>query len=252
MRCIGALNIRAGARTHAAGLCRYLDSLRPDTVLLTEWRNNAGGRTFVSWAEGQGMSHVALTDRCTLNGVFLASPDPFATESATPTAQSAGCLMLARFPWVTLLACYFPPPRAKAAFFDRCLELAAQHRAAPFLLASDLNTGNQLADRSEGAGKFYCSDPFDHLLSSGGLSDLWRLRNGVSREWTWRSSKGNGFRIDHAFGDGAFIAAVTAICTYDHRARETGLTDHSAVVVRISDVTVQPGSVGSKARRILP
>jgi exonuclease III len=117
---------------------------------------------------------------------------------------------------VTLLACYFPQLRAKAAFFDRCLELAAQHQVAPF------------------------------------LSDLWRLRNGVSREWTWRSSKGNGFRIDHAFGDGAFIAAVTAICTYDHRARETGLTDHSAVVVRISDVTVQPGSVGSKARRILP
>jgi exonuclease III len=252
MRCVVALNIRAGARTHAAGLCSYLDSLHPDTVLDRMARQRRRARTFVSWAEGRGMSHAALTDGCTLNGVFLASLDPFATESATPTAHSAGCLMLARFPWETLLACYFPPLRAKAVFFDQCLELAARHQAAPFLLAGDLNTGNQLADRSEGAGKFYCSDHFDRLISSGGLSDLWRLTNGVSREWTWRSSKGNGFRIDHAFGNGAFVAAATAICTYDRLARETGLTDHSAIVVRISDVTGQPGSVGSKARRILP
>jgi len=68
MRCIVALNIRAGARTHAADLCRYLDSLHPDTVLLTEWRDNAGGRTFVSWAERRGMSYASLTDGCTPNG----------------------------------------------------------------------------------------------------------------------------------------------------------------------------------------
>lgn len=236
MRCIVALNIRAGARTHAAGLCGYLDSLDPDTVLLTEWRDNAGGGIFVSWAEGRGMSHAALTDGCTPNGVFLASANPFVTDSATPTVKSAGCLMLARFPCVTLLACYFPQLKDKAAFFDRCLELAAQHQAAPFVLAGDLNTGNQLADRSEGAGKYYCSDHFDRLTSAGGLSDLWRLTNGARREWTWLSpQKKNGFRIDHAFGNGAFVAAAAPICTYDHRARETGLTDHSAVVIRGSD-----------------
>jgi exonuclease III len=183
------------------------------------------------------MSHAALTDGCTPNGVFLASLDPFVTESATPTAQSAGSLMLARFRRVTLLACYFPPLKAKAVFFDRCLELAAQHQAASFVLAGDLNTGNQLADRSEGAGKYYCSGHFDRLISAGRLSDLWRLTNGACREWTWLSpQKRNGFRIDQAFGNEAFVVAATPICTYDHRTRETGLTDHSAVVVRISDL----------------
>jgi len=241
MRSIVALNIRAGARTHAADLCRYLDSLHPDTVLLTEWRDNAGGRTFVSWAEGRDMGYASTTGGCTPNGVFLASLDPFVTESATPTAQSAGCLMLARFPCVTLLACYFPQLKAKALFFERCLELAAQHQAASFVLAGDLNTGNQLADRSEGAGKYYCSDHFDRLTWAGGLSDLWRLTNGDCREWTWLSpQKKNGFRIDHAFGNGAFVAAAAPICTYDHRACETGLTDHSAVVVQISDAAGQP------------
>jgi exonuclease III len=236
MRCIISLNIRAGGGARTARLCSYLDSLDPDTVLLSEWRDNEGGRSLVSWAEGRGMSHAALTDGCTANGVFLASLDPFVTESATPAAQSAGCLMLARFRCVTLLACYFPQLKAKAAFFDRCLELASQHQAAPFVLAGDLNTGNQLADRSEGAGKYHCSDHFDRLTSAGGLSDLWRLTNGASREWTWLSSqKKNGFRIDHAFGNDAFVTVAAPMCTYDHRARETGLTDHSAVVIRASD-----------------
>ena len=74
------------------------------------------------------MGHAALTDGGTANGVFLASLDHFVTESATPVGQGAGCLMLARFRRMTPLACYFPQLKAKAAFFDRCLELAASIR----------------------------------------------------------------------------------------------------------------------------
>ena len=97
VRCIVSLNIRSGGGTRAARLCRYLDQLDPDTLLLTEWRDNVSGRSFANWAEDRGMSHAGLTDGCTANGVFLASLDPFAIESATPSAQGPGCLMLARF-----------------------------------------------------------------------------------------------------------------------------------------------------------
>jgi len=234
MRCIVALNIRSGGGTRAGRLCSYLDSLGPDTVLLSEWRNNASGRAFADWADSRGMGHAALTDGGTANGVFLASSDPFVTESATPSvAGGPGCLMLTRFRGMTLLACYFPQLADKAPFFERCLQVARRHRAQPFVLAGDLNTGNQLADRSQGAGKYFCADHFDRLGSAGGLSDLWRLTNGATREWTWHSNKGNGFRIDHALGNGAFVAAAAPICVYDHLPRETGLTDHSAVVVRL-------------------
>ena len=150
MRCIVALNIRSGGGTRARRLRAYLDSVRPDTVLLSQWRNNASGRAFAEWADSRGMSHAALTDGGTANGVFLASSDPFATESATPSVEGGhGCLMLARFRSMTLLVCYFPQLADKAPFFDRCLRLARAHRARPFLLAGDLNTGNQLADRSD-------------------------------------------------------------------------------------------------------
>lgn len=43
MKCFVALNIRSGGGTRAGRLRGYLDSLDPDTVLLSEWRNNVSG-----------------------------------------------------------------------------------------------------------------------------------------------------------------------------------------------------------------
>jgi hypothetical protein len=83
MRCLVVLNIRSGAGPRASRLSSYLDSLDPDTVLLREWRDNARGRVFASWAEGRGMGHSALTDGNTANGIFLASSDPFVAEAAS-------------------------------------------------------------------------------------------------------------------------------------------------------------------------
>src|SRR5215472_5180258 len=131
------------------------------------------------------MSRAALTDGYTANGVFLASSAPFAIESATPSAEGPGCLMLARFPSMTLLGCYF----------------------------SQLNA------------------------------------NGASREWTWHSTKGNGFRIDHALGNGAFVASAAQFAPTTIAPRETGLTDHSAVVVRLAtSARVDQVSSGSGER----
>ena len=97
----------------------HLDSLGLDTVLLSEWRNNASGRAFADRADSRGMCHMALTEAGTANGIFLASSDPFTTESATPSVEGGpGRLMLARFQLVTLLACYFPQLADKAPFFE--------------------------------------------------------------------------------------------------------------------------------------
>jgi exonuclease III len=237
MRCVVALNIQSGARSpRAERLCCYLDSLDPDTVILTEWRANASGQTFAEWAKARKMIHQkSLNDGCTANGVFLASKDRFDPESATPAGQGSGCLLLARFQQLMLLACYFPQfphVQLKAAFFHQCLELARLYQVVPFVLAGDLNTGNQIADRSsKKAGKFHCSANFDRLSSDGGLSDLWRCTNGAAREWSW-CSRANGFRIDHAFGNALFVRA-SPVCTYDHRPRLARLTDQSAVVLRM-------------------
>jgi hypothetical protein len=96
MRCIVALKVRSGVeRAPPAFAAISTTSIRR----LSCWRNgdNMSGRAFATWAEGRGMSHAALTDGRTANGVFLASSDPFAMVSATPSVEDPGCLMLAQF-----------------------------------------------------------------------------------------------------------------------------------------------------------
>jgi len=226
MRCVVALNVRSGAGTCAIRLRNYLDNLNPDTVVLTERRDNAAGLTFASWAEGRGMVHATVTDGYTANGVVLASLDHFVSESATPAGQGAGCLMLVRFRRVTLLSCYLPQLEAKAAFLASGSANSAfrrpQHR--------------QSACRSKrGSWKILLLRSFRSTHINRRTADLWRLTNGANRERTWLSpQKKNGFRIDHAFGNQAFVAAAGPVCTYDHWPRDNRLTNHSAIVVRIS------------------
>jgi exonuclease III len=86
-------------------------------------------------------------------------------------------------------------------------------------------------DIEANGARFHCADQFIGLCDQAGLTDLWRLRHGVRREWTWRSAK-NGFRIDHAFGNQAFVNLFPNYrCEIDHEPRLMGLTDHSAVIV---------------------
>jgi hypothetical protein len=95
----------------------------------------------------------------------------------------------------------------------------------------DLNTGNQLVDKSAGGARYFCAEGFDALTSEASLVDLWRRTNGMdAHEWTWLSNQ-NGFRIDHAFGNQPFVHLVQPSCIYDHRPREEHITDHSALLI---------------------
>jgi exodeoxyribonuclease III len=140
---------------------------------------------------------------------------------------------------VKVLGCYFPGQLDKIPFFEQCARLGATE--APFVLMGDVNTGHNDLDIEGNGEHFYCSGPTRHrnrgpdlfggLSRETGLIDLWRTRHGDRQDWTWRSSK-NGFRLDHVFANQAFIRRFPEFrCLIDHEPRETGLTDHSAVVL---------------------
>ncbi len=228
---IVALNVQAGGGSRVGAICRFLEYNQPDVVVLTDWRKNAGGREFRNWFEEKGMRCVALNDGSTRNGVAIASRAPFHAKSVTPSCHSAGALLLAQFQGLALLGGYFPLLRTKSFFFAACAEMANEHAKAPFLFVGDLNTGNQVTDKSAGGARYRCAAGFDALSREAGLTDLWRRTHGNdAREWTWHSRK-NGFRIDHAFGNERFLQQFGPSCSYDHASREGRLTDHSAVIV---------------------
>ena len=230
--CILSLNIRSGGGARVSNLLSYVDQRRPPVIVLTEWRANPVGRGFVAWAETRGMQTAVQNDGQTANGVLVASVLPFKAETVTPDGSGAGTLMLAKFAAFDLLACYFPQKKAKSPFFARCSEIVCLSKSTPMLLIGDLNTGNQDRDTSDEKGRFFCSNAFDELTTCQELIDLWRRSNGDdAREWTWLSNHKNGFRIDHALANEAFVALADPVCFYDHEPRERGWTDHSAVVV---------------------
>jgi endonuclease/exonuclease/phosphatase family metal-dependent hydrolase len=126
---------------------------------------------------------------------------------------------------------YFLQQQAKAGFFERCGSLSTNEKL-PLLILGDLNTGSNACDREPGATPFHCEKVFFDLSVKNDLSELWRMQHGLdARDWTWRSSR-NGFRIDHAFANRAWLGAFPDWrCVYDHAPRERKLTDHSALVI---------------------
>jgi len=229
------LNLRAGGGGRAEALCDYLASLAPDLVVLTEWRAGPAGEMFRAWAEARGLRHATLNDGGTANGVLIAARAPFKVTSVTPRTGATGAIALARFAELSVLGCYFPSMKEKAPFFDAAIATALGHKRRAFLLLGDLNTGNQHADREPAGVRYNCADQFDAFTTDCRLTDLWRASNGQAREWSWLSHRRNGFRLDHAFANRAFVKAHVPHCVYDHTPRLTGLSDHSAVVIDLSE-----------------
>jgi exonuclease III len=225
------LNVQSGAGSRWRGILDFVAGHSPDVVVFTEWRRGASPTPAEAWVRERDMTWFAACEGSTLNGVAVAAKTPFCCEGVTPDRQSPGTLLQADFPDWSMLASYFPQGEAKNRYFDVVRRLADARGDRPFLVMGDLNTGNQLADKTAAGAKYACAERFDRLSSADGLVDLWRATHGAeAREWSWTTSK-NGFRLDHAFGNSAFVKAFDPTCVYDHSTREAKLSDHSALIV---------------------
>lgn len=102
----------------------------------------------------------------------------------------------------------------------------------PHLSIGDFNTGRNDIDKSDAGAAFHCAEYFDHL-DEAGIVDMWRHQHPHLREYSWYCAAGNGFRIDHVFGNHAMHAMVDR-CWYDHAVRESGLvTSGMMIAVRL-------------------
>ena len=66
-----------------------------------------------------------------------------------------------------------------------------------------------------------------------GFRDLWRHRYPDRREYSWFSTRNNGFRIDHAFLSQE-LAACAGTVHYSHEERLAGLSDHSPLILELT------------------
>jgi exodeoxyribonuclease-3 len=228
-----SLNLRHGGGRRIAPLTDWLLSKSPSAVIATEWRNNVAGQHLRNRLTLDGFESNSVNPAVTQkNTLLIAARGMTNSVSVTPPDSPVGDLVsTSTEEGVRVLGCYFPQRMDKTPFFHRCFELAERNSHQPFIVIGDFNTGRNDLDIEGNGVPFYCADQFAGLHGQAGLADLWRLRHGERRDWTWRSSK-NGFRIDHAFGNQAFVDRFPNFrCEIDHEPRVAKLTDHSAILL---------------------
>ena len=228
---IVTLNIRHGGGTRVPVILEYLDSQNGDVIVLTEFRENANATALRSGLLAQGLAHFAAASIAPkANSVCICSRLPFVPRTYPNLAlDDRRRLVGAHFEDIEIFGVYFAQKQAKASLFQFLIDGAYKPAELSHLFIGDFNTG--LHGMDEEGSTFYCAEHFS-ALPKAGLADSWRSRNPTEKEFSWYSQAGNGFRIDHVFSSSAADSHIQSV-HYDHIPRESGITDHSALVVEI-------------------
>lgn len=200
--------MRHGGGKRVPKICEYVQAQGSDVLVVTEHRNHTSLANQLSDL-GYKTQTSGVGDK---NTVLVAAKEP-----GEPVRHEPRRLIGLRFSTLTVLGTYFAQNNEKRPLFEYLL---SNRPMEPTVLVGDFNTGEHFKD--EKGRSFLCADLFGRLSGAG-----WLRMN--SREPTWYSSAGNGFCIDHAF----ITAGLNGTANFDHSTREIGLTDHSALHVKI-------------------
>ena len=121
----------------------------------------------------------------------------------------------------------------KDEFLNSSAEVLEKLKDTKAIAVGDTNSAKPGLDCETNFFKPGCTEEiWFKKLESVGWSDVWRHRNPDAREFTWYSSKDNGFRLDQAFATQALNQEVAGI-RYDWggNGRMAGLSDHAAVIL---------------------
>jgi exodeoxyribonuclease III len=99
------------------------------------------------------------------------------------------------------------------------------------LAIGDFNTCRAYLDE---AGATDLTAHYLDAIEQIGFRDLWRHRYPERREYSWFSTRSNGFRIDHAFLSPELAASAGAVY-YSHEERVARLSDHSPLILELAD-----------------
>jgi len=243
---IVAWNVRQGGGPRASRIVDAIVRLRPDVVLITEYRETGRARLReLLDAHGYAATHCTPDPRGGYEALLLAASTPVELGEVTYNAADDGHrflhVTLPRFGW-EIGAAYVPnaAPRSTAkqemwSFLTDTAAPALRHRRA--VLIGDFNTG--LHYRDETGKTFVCADDMQRLLDSG-WRDAWACTH--PRELrppsSWWSNAGNGFRLDHCF----MSPAAPEPTSVEYAAEldgsllggRGGLSDHSPLIIDLN------------------
>jgi exodeoxyribonuclease III len=225
-----AWNIRQGGGTRLPRIAAALAQHEADVLVLSEYRGgDSAARLRAALAP---LGYVHLTGAMPPpggNGVLIAARHRFDDGGAVIDALPEPYRMVrAYFGAVCIYGIYMPNLLKKVLYWEGLIAaLAAGSLRAKALAIGDFNTCRAYVDEP---GAIDATAHFMDGIEAIGFCDLWRQRYPEGREFSWYSTRGNGFRIDHAFLSPA-LAAQAGPIRYSHAERLGGLSDHSPLIL---------------------
>jgi exodeoxyribonuclease III len=224
-----AWNIRHGGGARLAAIAEAIARHAADIVVISEYRGgDSAQRLGAALAKLDYRYTTGLVPPPGRNGVLIAARRPFRDLGALSEALAEPYRIVGiEIAGLRLFGVYMPNMLAKVPYWQALVMALAADAAGPALAIGDFNTCRAYVDEP---GAIDATAHFIDRVEAVGFCDLWRRRNPDGREFSWYSTRGNGFRIDHAFLSPQ-LAACAGEVRYSHTERLAGTSDHSPLIL---------------------
>ena len=224
-----AWNIRHGGGARLAAIGQALAAHEADILVISEYRGGDSANRLRAMLAGLGYPYATtLTPPPGKNGVLIAARHPFGEHGAVSDAVPEPYRMVrVEFAGLVLCGIYMPNLLKKVPYWEALIASLAAEADGAALAIGDFNTCRAYVDER---GAIDATAHFMDRIEAIGFCDLWRRRYPEGREYTWYSTRDNGFRIDHAFLSPVLAARANAV-RYSHEERLAGISDHSPLIL---------------------
>lgn len=221
-------NIRQGGGTRTLKIISKLADYAADILALSEYKNNDSGRKIRAALLSSGYRYqIVSAASSSENSAAIFSKIPcnsFLFPSCDETYPHN--IVAAQYEAFMVYSMYLPHKK-KHNLFDFLIEEA--QKPLPSIMVGDYNSGKNYIDQK---GKSFWYE--DKLIEMERLDyfDAFRKSRGNVKEYSWYSHQGNGYRYDHTYVHSSLMPIVKD-CYYLHEWRESGLSDHSPMVLEL-------------------
>jgi exodeoxyribonuclease-3 len=225
-----AWNIRQGGGSRLPRIVEALQRHDADILVLSEYRGGPSAVRLLAALDALGYRYATtLAPPPGRTGVLIAARCPFEEHGPIDGLAEPCRLVSVAFDSFRMVGVYMPNLLAKIPYWEALIALCSEC-TGPALAIGDFNTCRPYLDEAGAIDR--CAHFMDRIAEIG-FCDLWRRRHPDLREFSWFSTRGNGFRIDHAFLSEA-LAARTGPIRYSHEERLAGLSDHSPLILYLA------------------
>jgi exodeoxyribonuclease-3 len=226
-----AWNIRAGGGARLPAIATALERHDADVLVISEYRGGDSAERLRAALAVLGYRHqttpIPPPGR---NGVLIAARQAFRELGPVGSLLPEPYRMIGiELDGLRLCGVYMPNLLKKVPYWQALIAALAADAGGAALAIGDFNTCRAYVDEP---GAIDATAYFLDHIEAIGFCDLWRRRYPEGREYSWYSTRGNGFRIDHAFLSPALALRAGPI-HYSHEERLAGLSDHSPLILDI-------------------